>query len=149
MRSPTRLPTDPRPVILLVEDDAAVRRSLQMLLLTSGYDVRAHSCAATLLADPIQATAACLIADFQLGDGDGIALIGTLRARGWRQPALLITGNGTPELVERALAMGFNDVIDKPMQSGVLAALVTRLIAVNGPTFDSSASAIETGSTER
>lgn len=133
MCSPNSLPPGVCPIILLVEDDPAVRRSLQMLLLTSGYDVRAHSCAATLLADPAQATAACLIADFQLGDGDGITLLGTLRARGWCHPAVLITGNGTPALVQRALATGFSVVIDKPVQGGVLAALLARLVAADRP----------------
>src|SRR3546814_15865794 len=45
-------PTGERPRLLLLEDDAGVRRSLQLLLRARGFDVRAYAAGAALLADP-------------------------------------------------------------------------------------------------
>ena len=123
-----------RPRIMLVEDDPAVRRSLQMLLHSRGYDVRAHASGATLLADPASQGASCLIADYRLSIGyDGVALLQTLRQRGWSAPAILITGHSSPDIAAQALAAGFYSVIDKPLRQGVLASLVARLIEAETP----------------
>lgn len=119
--------------IMLVEDDAAVRRSLQLLFRGRGHDVRAHACATTLLADPALGVASCLVADYRLGDGDGLALLVTLRERGWLKPALLITGYGSPEIVARAMAAGFTAVLEKPFSQGALAATVARLVEASPP----------------
>ena len=51
------------PRILLVEDDDAVRRSLQLLLVAQGYDVRAYRSGKGLAEDPEALKAACLLAD--------------------------------------------------------------------------------------
>jgi FixJ family two-component response regulator len=119
---------------MLVEDDPAVRRSLQMLLQSQGFDVRAHARGATLLADPACRGASCLVADYRLGVGeDGVSLLQDLRRRGWSAPAILITGHGSGDLTARALAAGFHSVIDKPLQPGALAALVARLIRPQDP----------------
>lgn len=117
---------------MLVEDDPAVRRSLHLLLRARGYDVRAHASAKTLLADPALETAACLISDYRLadGDGDGVAVLRTLRDRGWFRPALLITGFNSHDVTERALAAGFATVIEKPLSEGLLAGTVARLVDV-------------------
>ena len=117
-----------RPQIMLVEDDPAVRRSLQMLLQSRGFDVRAHASGTTLLADQTLSRAKCLISDYRLGDGDGLQLLRTLRKRGWLGPAILITGFNSPEVELAAVVVGYDSIIDKPLREGHLAALVTRLI---------------------
>lgn len=117
-----------RPRILLAEDDAAVRRSLQLLLQARGYDVRAHASGRTLLADPMCSSAACLVADYQLDELDGFEILSTLRARGWSGPALLITAYPTSDLQERAARRGFEAVIEKPFREGAVAEAVARLL---------------------
>ncbi len=117
-----------RPRILLAEDDAAVRRSLQLLLQARGYDVRAHANARTLLADPMCSSAVCLVADYQLDELSGLDLLSDLRARGWIGPAVLITAYPTPDLQERAASRGFEAVIEKPFREGAIAETVARLL---------------------
>lgn len=92
------LPVD-RPRLLLVEDDAAVRRSLQLLLQTKGFDVRAYASGHRLLADASADSAVGFIADYRLdglGALDGLDVLAGLRARGWRKPAILITAHSRP-----------------------------------------------------
>jgi FixJ family two-component response regulator len=125
------LPTE-RPKILLVEDDPAVRRSLQFLLLARGFDVRAHASGATLLADPLIDKAVCFVADYRMDDLDGIEVLARLRARAWDRPAILITAYPSQDLIERATKAGFDAVIDKPFREHMLADTVVRLIGTDG-----------------
>ena len=116
-----------RPTILLAEDDPGVRRSLQLLLRGQGYDVRAYVEGQPLLDDAQNLNAACLIADYRLGDTNGLAVLAQLRARGWQGPALLITAFPTAELMRQAEAEGFSMVLEKPLKPYMLAGLLERL----------------------
>lgn len=116
--------------LLLVEDDPAVRRSLQLLLRGRGYDVRAYASSLDLLTDPAALTADALIADFRLPEADGLRVLEGLRARGWTGPALLITAFPAADLSARARAAGFDRVIGKPF---VDAALLQAVSCLTGP----------------
>lgn len=123
--------TDPRqrPKIVIVEDDHPVRRSTQLLLQAQGFNVKAFSTGVAALADETALNACCLIADYLLEDMDGIGLLRALRARGWMEPAILITGHWTPELVVEAKAAGFSEVLEKPVKPRALVQIIARLVS--------------------
>ena len=121
------VPVRERPRLLLVEDDAGVRRSLQLLFRARGFDVRAYAAATSLLADPTAYNACCLVADYRLEETDGIELLSRLRDRGWSGPAVLITAFPSTELTERALVHGFSQVLEKPFREHALGDAVVRL----------------------
>jgi FixJ family two-component response regulator len=114
--------------VLLVEDDAGVRRSLQLLLQGRGFDVRAYAAGTSLLADPTAEHAACFVADYLMPGLDGLAVLRSLRARGWPGPAILITAYHSPDLAERAIAVGYDAVVEKPLREHALADMVLQLI---------------------
>lgn len=114
--------------ILLVEDDAAVRRSLQLLLAGDGYDVRAYGGAKGLTADAEAMQACCLVADLILHDEDAIDLLGQMHGAGWKGPALLISGHLNDQWRSEAHRAGFQAVLDKPIFGGALLKEVHRLI---------------------
>jgi len=116
-----------RPKIMLLEDDAAVRRSLQLLFSAHGFDVRAHALGASLLADGNVADAACLVADYRVKDIDGIAVLARLRAEHWAGPGILVTGFPSDAVRERAGQAGYAAVLEKPFRKNVLLETVTRL----------------------
>ncbi|MDE8650617.1 response regulator [Novosphingobium album (ex Liu et al. 2023)] len=116
-----------RPRLLLVEDDAAVRRSLQLLFRARGFDVRAYARSAALLADPSVRDACCFVADYSLDETDGIEVLVNLKNRGWSGPAVLFTACASNDLIERALASGFSQVFEKPFQGHALGDVVVRL----------------------
>lgn len=123
-----------RPRLLLVEDDPGVRRSLQLLLRSRGFDVRAYASSADLIADlDAQSDAVALVADFQMPQIDGVALLVALRAAGWAGPALLITAFATRDVEERARAAGFALVIEKPLVENAVGEAVERMIAATAP----------------
>ena len=70
--------------VLVVEDDPAVRYSLQFSLEAEGYSVRLFANAGSLLADPDLPGHGCIVADYFLPDGNGLELILMLRGRGAR-----------------------------------------------------------------
>ena len=118
-----------RPRVLVVEDDAAVRRSLQLLLRGHGLDVRAFASARQALADPQAKTAACLVVDLVMPEIDGIALLAALRAAGWSGPAILISGQLTPERSASAAQAGFATVVRKPFADESIVETVHRVLA--------------------
>lgn len=118
-----------RPKVLLVEDDPAVRRSLQLLLQGRGMDVRAYAAGAPLLADPSALDAACFIADYRMSELDGLAILRALRARGWNGPAILITAFPSPELTRQAREAGFQTVIDKPFRQHLISDTILQVMS--------------------
>ena len=117
-----------RPIILLVEDEPAVRRSLQLVLQGNGFAVRSYASGAALLQDPSARTASGLIADYRLQGSDGLLILRALRLAGFDGRAILITAYGSSELTMQALAAGFSDVLEKPLAPRALSAAVADLI---------------------
>lgn len=117
-----------RPRLLLVEDDHGVRRSLQLLLQAQGFEVSSYSAGPALLDDPQALDAACFIADFKMGQLDGVEVLARLHERGWNGPAVLITGFPSAELEARAQAEGFDILLEKPFREHVLVDTVARLV---------------------
>lgn len=121
----------PHPSVLLVEDDASVRRSLLLLLRSRHIDARAYASAVPALAYG-HASPACLVTDLVLPEVDGIALLREMRARGWAGPAILMSGHLTPNLSAMAEEVGFNVILPKPLADSLLLDTVLRLIGRAG-----------------
>lgn len=120
-----------RPRILLVEDEDAVRRSLQLLLQAGGYDTRSFASAEALLAGTDLGRSASLVADYRMPGLDGLGLLGVLRGRGWKGPAILVTAFGSPALVGAASAAGFSAVMEKPLSGPRLLDALVRVGAAD------------------
>jgi len=116
-------------IVLLVDDDPAVRRSLQLVLQGSGYVVRSYATGGALLADPNVSDALAIVADYRLPDSDGVRLLEDLRKAGFRGRAVLVTGFGTPELEISARAAGYARVLEKPLADRVLRETMAGLFA--------------------
>lgn len=114
---PSPGPTDEHPrVVLLIEDDEAVRRSLQLLLHWRGYDVRSFASAGPVLDGDGVGNIDVLVTDYRLPDGDGIGVLRALRRSGWSGKAILITAFPSTTLTESAHATGFDAVLEKPLR---------------------------------
>lgn len=112
---------------MLVEDDAAVRRSLQLLLTARGYEVRSYPTATGLASDPIALQADCLIADLILPGTNALALYQELRSAGWQGKSILISGHLSDNWTSRALEKGFDAVLAKPLDDGTLIRCIGQL----------------------
>jgi FixJ family two-component response regulator len=121
------------PTILLVEDDDAVRRSLQLLLSAHGYGVRSHAAAAGLAQDPAALGCACLVADLMMPQTDALQLLAELQAAGWTGKAILISGFLDAEWERRAREAGYDAILPKPISHSVLIRAVTDLLPAKSP----------------
>lgn len=113
--------------VLVTDDEAGIRRSLQLLLHAKGYEPQSYSSASALLADRGALTADCMIADYNMPDLDGLSLLGAIRAKGWNGPAILITAYCDEDLKLRAQACGYAEVIPKPFIRGPILDALHRL----------------------
>ena len=82
------------PVIFIVDDDAAVRDSLVMLLRLAGHYVEAFESAVRFLSDARPKSGDCLIADIRMPEMDGLTLQQELLRRGSSLPVIIVTGHG-------------------------------------------------------
>ena len=112
-------------MIYLVDDDAAVRDALAMLLETYGRQVLTFPDAAHLLAHVDRAGPGVLILDLRLPAVSGLQLITQLSAKGISWPAIMITGHGDVEACRRAFRAGVTDFLTKPVDEHVLMEALT------------------------
>jgi two-component system, LuxR family, response regulator FixJ len=98
--------------VAVVDDDLAVRDSLQCLLEVMGYLVETFESAIKFLNANME-NLGCIILDHHMPNMTGLELAERLRAGGATIPILLITGSPSRAVVDRAADLGIK-VIDKP-----------------------------------
>jgi FixJ family two-component response regulator len=118
------------PVIVLVDDDAALLNALKFAFETDGFAVAVFPDAETLLATP-RGKSACFVLDQNLPGMSGLDLLDRLRAGGEAAPAILITSHPPFAVRERARAAGV-EMVDKPLLGDALGRAVKRLIDAHG-----------------
>jgi two-component system, LuxR family, response regulator FixJ len=107
-------------VVGVVDDDDAVRDSLQFLLETAGFSVAAYNSAAQFLNEASPDDLACLVVDQHMPDLTGLQLVTRLRGLGVALPIALITGSPSPDLDRLARELGIASVMEKPLDDNVL-----------------------------
>lgn len=117
----------PKPLVYIVDDDDAVRDSLDAYLTLKGMNVAVFGSAQELLGHE-NALPNLLIIDVNMPEIDGFMLLETLRNRGNGAPAVLITGLGDPDTRARAERAGVAAFFDKPIDPPVLFSTLTRLL---------------------
>ncbi len=117
-----------RRLILVVDDDEAVRESLRFSLSIEGFAVRVFPNGGQLLAEAPLSSGDCLVIDQNMPDMSGFDLISTLRARNVTAPAILILSRPDPALRARAALAGIC-IVEKPLLDFTLVESVRRVLA--------------------
>jgi len=102
--------------IFVIDDDAAIRDSLRMMLEIAGYTVRDFASAQSFLSDADLA-GGCLIVDIRMPGMGGLELQEELARRKVNIPVIVITGHGDVPLAVRAMRAGAMDFVEKPFDS--------------------------------
>ena len=104
------------PVVLIVDDDALVRDSLQMLFRSVGLQSEAFDSTAALLAREFPDAESCLILDVRLPGLNGLDFQAQLAKSARQVPVILMTGYGDIPMSVRAMKAGAVDFLAKPFR---------------------------------
>ncbi len=117
-----------RGLVYVVDDDEAVRDSLQWLLEGKDYRVRCFESAEAFLSRYDPREVACLVADIRMGGMTGMELQDRLLERHSPLPIVFITGHGDVPMAVQTMKKGALDFIQKPFNEQQLMALVDRML---------------------
>ena len=116
------------PVLGLVDDDAAVRRSLQRLLRASGFQVFTYADAQQYLDSETTPDCNCVILDVRMPGIDGLQLQERLRNNRCSAPIVFLTGHGDIPMSVQALKAGAANFLTKPVDVADLLAAVNEAV---------------------
>lgn len=124
----TTLPREP--VIHVVDDEAAFRRSLIFLLESAGWLVIGHSSAESFLAAApvLPEQGGCLLLDIRMPCMSGFELQRHLLAGGPPWPIVFMTGHGDEEMAAHALRAGACGFLHKPFAEQAVLDAVERAV---------------------
>ncbi|QWF70964.1 response regulator transcription factor [Methylomonas paludis] len=116
------------PIVYLVDDDAAVRDSLTLLIKTAGLNVAAYSGAEEFLAAYRPDRAACLVLDLSMPGMSGTELQAELARRNLCLPIIFLSAHGDIPTTVRAIQAGAVDFLTKPVQAQLLLEIIQAAI---------------------
>lgn len=117
------------PSVLLIDDEANIRRMVGALLAGEGYDVRAAADGASGIALALENEPDVALVDLMMpGDTDGMAVLRTLREQRSELPVIMMSGRAGLSDAVRATKLGAFTFLEKPLTpEGVLLAVGTAL----------------------
>lgn len=111
-------------IVYIVDDDNAVRHSLEWLLAGDDFEIRTFASASDFLAafDPRQP--GCVVADVRMPGMTGIELQRELTARSIDLPVIIITGHSDRQMALKAKRAGAMEFLEKPLDDTILLRLI-------------------------
>ncbi len=111
--------------VYVVDDDAAMRDSLEFLLGSAGFRVRLFDSAPIFLNEFPNLAFGCVVTDIRMPGIDGIELLRRLNAGGTRKlPVIVMTGHGDVPLAVEAMKLGALDFLEKPFEDDRLIGMI-------------------------
>ena len=100
--------------VFIVDDDAAVRDSLQMLIRSNNLAVRTFDSASSFLAEYSAEQGGCLVLDVRMPDINGLELQQILERKHIRMPIIFVSGHGDVPMAVQAMKAGATEFLQKP-----------------------------------
>jgi RNA polymerase sigma factor (sigma-70 family) len=117
------------PLVIVVDDNPSVRKSLARLVTTAGHRVQALASAREFLARPPHDGPCCMVLDVRMPGLTGLELQDALTAAGRRLSIVFITGYGDVRTSVRAMKGGAIDFLVKPVPARELLGAIERGLA--------------------
>jgi len=102
--------------VLVVDDEAAIRESLKMILEYEGYSVTEAKHGMGALSQVRESAPDVVMLDIKMPEMDGLEVLRNLRERGHDMPVIIVTGHGDVSTAMEATRMGAFDFLEKPLQ---------------------------------
>ena len=110
----------PDPIIYVIDDDDAVRQSLEFLLKTAGITARSFESGKAFLEILPEIRSGCIITDVRMPEITGIDLLRRVKETNPDLPVIVITGHGDVSLAVEAMKIGAVDFLEKPFDDDLL-----------------------------
>ena len=120
MGSSTSEPIDEQPLVIIVDDDAAVREALHELILSAGMEPACFASTRELLDAGLPERPSCLVLDVRMPGSSGLDFQSRLAAKGDAPPIIFITGHGDIPMTVQAMKLGAVDFLTKPVRDQTL-----------------------------
>ena len=124
--------------IHVVDDDAAVRRSLERLLDAAGFRVLSYQSPLEFLRAAPGLSAGCILLDLRMPGMDGLQVQARLNQLGVSLPVIVMTGHGDVPSAVRAMKAGAIDFIEKPYNEETLLNAIEGALAKTHPAWSQS-----------
>lgn len=115
--------------VFLVDDDAAVRDALRLLLELRGLAVEAFPSAEAALMRIDRTSRGCVLTDLRMPAMTGLELMFELRTRSIDLPVVVLTAHGDVSTTRAALRGGAFDFLEKPVDEDILADVLSHAIS--------------------
>jgi FixJ family two-component response regulator len=125
------LPDADQPLVMIVDDDAAVREGLSELLASAGFTAAAFASTRDLLDASVIERPGCLILDVRMPGASGLDLQHRLAESGNPKPVVFLTGHGDIPMTVQAMKAGAVDFLTKPVRDQTLLDAVAAGIALD------------------
>jgi two-component system response regulator FixJ len=112
--------------VVVVDDDASVRRSLRTMLERAGYDVSLYDSADAFLSHPVIPSPAVILLDMRMPGTTGVGLQRQLKTLARHVPVIFVSGDSRPEEIIVAMKQGAIDFLLKPFTPQVLMDVIAR-----------------------
>ncbi len=121
-------PAGPRPIVLVIDDDASLRHALVTLFRSVGLQAETFASAQEFLQCALPEAPSCLVLDVRLPGISGLDFQTNLSAAGIRIPIIFITGHGDVSMSVRAMKAGAVEFLTKPFRDQDLLDAVQRAL---------------------
>jgi len=106
----------PEGTVYVIDDDAAMRDSLEFLLDAAGFSVTLFDDASAFLEQLPGLTFGCVVSDIRMPGIDGMELLRSLKSSRSDVPIIIMTGHGDIPLAVEAIKLGAMDFLEKPFE---------------------------------
>jgi two-component system, LuxR family, response regulator FixJ len=110
--------------VYVIDDDQAMRDSLEFLLGSAGFSVRVFDSAQTFLNELANLAAGCVVTDVRMPGIDGMQLLRQLNLGARKLPVIVMTGHGDVPLAVEAMKLGAIDFLEKPFEDDRLIGMI-------------------------
>ena len=117
---PQRKNEPDKPLVIIVDDDEAVREGLHELILSAGFQPATFSSTKDLLEADVIDRPGCLILDVRMPGSSGLDLQHHLARNGNPKPIIFVTGHGDIPMTVQAMKAGAIDFLTKPVRDQTL-----------------------------
>ncbi|CAJ0880355.1 Transcriptional regulatory protein FixJ [freshwater sediment metagenome] len=111
-------------IVHLIDDDAAVRDAVGLLLRTEGFKVAPYDSALAFLKAAATRAEGCVVTDVRMPEMNGIELIAKMKDERISIPVVVLTAHADVPLAVEAMKLGAADLLEKPFEDEALIAAV-------------------------